>query len=182
MTKEEIIQMANQAKLPHDYVRGEPMWLDKLEEFAKLVAEKERDRIYAEELELPKPKLTGKFSITAGRFKCTGCTGTWINREDAKHHSCKDYAYRIAEDMLERRQEIINKWALREAIVDDGIERLKLTVRSELCLKREEIFTITQLIGCTKKRLLKTPNLGLKTINEIIEKLNEKGLKLRGQE
>ena len=91
-------------------------------------------------------------------------------------------AYGIAEYMIERRQEIINKWALREAIVDDGIERLKLTVRSELCLKREEIFTITQLIGCTKQRLLKTPNLGLKTINEIIENLNEKGLKLRGQE
>ena len=43
MTDEEIIKMANQAKLPHDYVRGKPMWLDKLEEFAKLVAEKERE-------------------------------------------------------------------------------------------------------------------------------------------
>jgi len=43
MTKEEIIEMANQAKLPHDYVRGEPMWLDKLEQFAKLIAQKERD-------------------------------------------------------------------------------------------------------------------------------------------
>ena len=43
MTKEEIIKMANQAKLPHDYVGGKPMWLDKLEQFAKLVAEKERE-------------------------------------------------------------------------------------------------------------------------------------------
>jgi len=40
MTKEEIIQMANQAKLPHDYVGNGLMWLDKLEQFAKLVAEK----------------------------------------------------------------------------------------------------------------------------------------------
>lgn len=40
MTKEEIIEMANQVKLPHDYVRGEPMWLDKLEQFAKLITEK----------------------------------------------------------------------------------------------------------------------------------------------
>ena len=40
MTKEEIIEMANQAKLPHDYVDGGLMWLDKLEQFAKLVAEK----------------------------------------------------------------------------------------------------------------------------------------------
>ena len=43
MTKEEIIEMANQVKLPHDYVGGEPMWLDKLEQFAKLIAEKERE-------------------------------------------------------------------------------------------------------------------------------------------
>jgi len=43
MTKEEIIQMANQANLPYDYVGGELMWLDKLENFAKLVAEKERE-------------------------------------------------------------------------------------------------------------------------------------------
>jgi hypothetical protein len=42
MTNEEIIEIANKVKLPHDYVNGEPMWLDKLEEFAKLVAEKER--------------------------------------------------------------------------------------------------------------------------------------------
>jgi len=40
MTNDEIIEMANQAKLPHDYVGGGLMWLDKLEIFAKLVAEK----------------------------------------------------------------------------------------------------------------------------------------------
>ena len=43
MTKEEIIEMANLAKLPHEYVGGELMWLDKLEQFAKLIAEKERE-------------------------------------------------------------------------------------------------------------------------------------------
>ena len=90
-------------------------------------------------------------------------------------------AYRVAEDMIERRQEILNKWVLREAIVDDGIENLELTVRSEHCLKAEEIYTVTQLLGCTEQRLLKTPNLGRKSIKEIIERLNERGLKLRGQ-
>ena len=58
-----------------------------IEHFASLVA----DHLYAKQLELPEPRLTGKFSFTAGLFKCTGCTGTWINRENAKHHSCKDY-------------------------------------------------------------------------------------------
>lgn len=58
-----------------------------IEHFAALVEE----RTYAKQLELPEPRLTGKFSITAGKFKCTGCTGTWTDREDAKHHLCKDY-------------------------------------------------------------------------------------------
>jgi DNA-directed RNA polymerase alpha subunit len=98
----------------------------------------------------------------------------------ASPQSARD-AYRVAEDMIERRQEIINKWVLREAVVEDGIEQLNLTVRSEHCLKAEEIYTITQLTGCTEQRLLKTPNLGRKSIKEIIERLNERGLKLRGQ-
>ena len=58
-----------------------------LRRFAALVEE----HIYAKQLELPEPRLTGKFSITMGKFKCTGCTGTWTDREDAKHHSCRDY-------------------------------------------------------------------------------------------
>jgi len=93
MTKEEIIELARQAgfeRLGHtaeDWV----CHLEDIEEFIKLVAEKERERIYAEQLQLPKPRLTGKFSITAGKFKCTGCTGTWTDRDNAKHHSCKDY-------------------------------------------------------------------------------------------
>lgn len=93
MNKEEIIEMARRAgfeRLGHtaeDWV----CHLEDIEEFTKLVAEKEREQIYAEQLQLPEPRLTGKFSITAGKFKCTGCTGTWTDRDDAKHHSCKDY-------------------------------------------------------------------------------------------
>ena len=86
MTQDEIIEMARLSGLV-----GKPTYTDGLVTFANLVAQRERDRIYAEALELPEPRLTGKFSITMGKFKCTGCTGTWTDREDAKHHSCKDY-------------------------------------------------------------------------------------------
>lgn len=59
-----------------------------IEHFAALVAE----HVCTKYLEQFTPRLTGTFSITvAGKFKCTGCTGTWANREDAKHHSCKEY-------------------------------------------------------------------------------------------
>ena len=87
MTKEEIIEMAKQAGFEEHQAKFDT----RFEPFAKLVAEKEREQIYAEQLQLPEPRLTGKFSITAGKFKCTGCTGTWTDRDDAKHHSCKDY-------------------------------------------------------------------------------------------
>ena len=90
MNKEDIIRMAQEAGIMSDVLQlGYNLKL--LERFAALVASAERERIYAEQLELPEPRLTGKFSITAGKFKCTGCTGTWTDREDAKHHLCKDY-------------------------------------------------------------------------------------------
>ena len=92
MTRQEIIDMARQAGFdPHDMSSDFTCNLDNIEAFAKLVAEKEREQIYLEQMQLPEPRLTGKFSITAGKFKCTGCTGTWTDREDAKHHLCKDY-------------------------------------------------------------------------------------------
>lgn len=88
MNREDIIAMAREAGLVNWEATA---YANELEHFAALVAFAERDRIYAEQLELPEPRLTGKFLITAGKFKCTGCTGTWTDREDAKHHSCKDY-------------------------------------------------------------------------------------------
>jgi hypothetical protein len=90
MTQDEVMQILTDMGLHEggmdNWVADNAWW-----KFANVVAQKERDKIYAEELELPEPRFTGKLSITAGKFKCTGCTGTWINREDAKHHSCKDY-------------------------------------------------------------------------------------------
>ena len=92
MTRQEIIDMARQAGFdPHDMSSDFTCNLDNIEAFAKLIAEKEREQIYLEQMQLPEPRLTGKFSITAGKFKCTGCTGTWTDRDDAKHHLCKDY-------------------------------------------------------------------------------------------
>jgi hypothetical protein len=43
MTKDEIMEMAKMAQLPHDFETGNPLWLDKLEIFARLVAGKERE-------------------------------------------------------------------------------------------------------------------------------------------
>jgi DNA-directed RNA polymerase alpha subunit len=90
-------------------------------------------------------------------------------------------AYNIAEDILERREAILDRWELSERVIHNGIDKLYLTIRSERCLKAEGIYTLTQLQDCTKERLLKTPNLGSKSVKEIIEQMEGLGLKLKGQ-
>jgi DNA-directed RNA polymerase subunit alpha len=58
------------------------------------------------------------------------------------------------------------------------VDELELTVRSANCLKAENIFYIGDLIQRTENELLKTPNLGSKSLNEIKEVLASRGLTL----
>src|SRR5512138_1768356 len=58
------------------------------------------------------------------------------------------------------------------------VDDLELTVRSANCLKAENIYYIGDLIQRTETELLKTPNLGRKSLNEIKEVLASKGLTL----
>lgn len=58
------------------------------------------------------------------------------------------------------------------------IDDLELTVRSANCLKAESIYYIGDLIQKTEVELLKTPNLGKKSLTEIKEVLAQRGLAL----
>jgi DNA-directed RNA polymerase subunit alpha len=58
------------------------------------------------------------------------------------------------------------------------VDDLELTVRSANCLKAENIFYIGDLIQRTEVELLKTPNLGRKSLTEIKDVLASKGLSL----
>jgi DNA-directed RNA polymerase subunit alpha len=58
------------------------------------------------------------------------------------------------------------------------VDDLELTVRSANCLKAENIYYIGDLIQRTETELLKTPNLGRKSLNEIKEVLASRGLSL----
>ena len=58
------------------------------------------------------------------------------------------------------------------------VDDLELTVRSANCLKAENIYYIGDLIQRTETELLKTPNLGRKSLNEIKEVLATRGLSL----
>ena len=58
------------------------------------------------------------------------------------------------------------------------VDDLELTVRSANCLKAESIYYIGDLIQRTEAELLKTPNLGRKSLNEIKDVLASRGLSL----
>ncbi|MGH8477232.1 MAG: DNA-directed RNA polymerase subunit alpha [Methylococcales bacterium] len=58
------------------------------------------------------------------------------------------------------------------------VDDLELTVRSANCLKAENIFYIGDLIQRTEVELLKTPNLGRKSLTEIKDVLASRGLSL----
>ena len=96
-------------------------------------------------------------------------------------HNVALRSYAMAEQMLDCRKAILDKWALKEAVSVDGIEFLELTVRTERCLKSAEIFTVAQLLKYSDFGLRRIPNLGRKSLTEIIEALEARGLKLRGQ-
>jgi DNA-directed RNA polymerase subunit alpha len=75
-----------------------------------------------------------------------------------------------------------SRWPARapqfDPILLRPVDELELTVRSANCLKAENIYYIGDLIQRTETELLKTPNLGRKSLNEIKEVLASRGLTL----
>lgn len=67
-------------------------------------------------------------------------------------------------------------------ILEMSIEEMDLSVRSYNCLKRAGIHTIEDLTKKTEDDMLKVRNLGKKSLDEVIFKLNSYGLKLKEQE
>ena len=62
------------------------------------------------------------------------------------------------------------------------IEELELSERPRNCLKRARVDTIGQLVQKTEDDLLAITNFGSKSLDEVIQKLDERGLSLRVKE
>ena len=58
------------------------------------------------------------------------------------------------------------------------VDNLELTVRSANCLKHLDINYLGDLVQFSENELLRTPNLGKKSLTEIKELLEARGLKL----
>ena len=72
------------------------------------------------------------------------------------------------------------EFSATEDIMSKRIEELDLSARSLNCLKRDKIETIADLLSRSEDELMKIKNFGLKSLQEVREKLREKfGLSLR---
>ena len=67
-------------------------------------------------------------------------------------------------------------------ILEMSIEDMDLSVRSYNCLKRANIHTVEDLTKKTEDDMLKVRNLGKKSLDEVILKLQSYGLSLKEQE
>ena len=63
-----------------------------------------------------------------------------------------------------------------------AIEDMDLSVRSYNCLKRANIHTVEDLTRKTEDEMLKVRNLGRKSLDEVIQKLESYGLSLSKKE
>ena len=70
----------------------------------------------------------------------------------------------------------------RDKGLEMTIEELDLSVRSFNCLKRANINTVEDLISKTEDEMMKVRNLGRKSLEEVINKLNMMGLSLAKEE
>ena len=69
-----------------------------------------------------------------------------------------------------------------QKVMEMSVEDLDLSVRSYNCLKRANIHTVADLTRRTEDDMLKVRNLGRKSLEEVVKKLEELGLSLKAQE
>ncbi len=70
----------------------------------------------------------------------------------------------------------------KEKVLDLTIDELDLSVRSFNCLKRAGINTVEDLINKTEEDMMKVRNLGRKSLEEVIAKLNSFGFGLKKED
>jgi DNA-directed RNA polymerase alpha subunit len=87
-------------------------------------------------------------------------------------------AYVLASEMLKRRQLVLEQILLGDK-PSMLLDEVPLSVRTSNCLREANIFNVGQLQQWTENELLKLPNLGRKSLKEIIDELGLLGLQLR---
>jgi DNA-directed RNA polymerase subunit alpha len=109
-------------------------------------------------------------------------TNGTVDPEDAVREAARILRNQLSVFVDLEAEEAIEAEANKEPEIDPillrPVDDLELTVRSANCLKAESIYYIGDLIQRTEVELLKTPNLGKKSLTEIKDVLASRGLSL----
>lgn len=94
-------------------------------------------------------------------------------------------AYRMAKEMVEHRDRILQEWANEEEqqfrYTNANLKELNLPIRYYHCLTSENIYMKEDLCNWTERELKRIPNLGAKGLIEVKAAMLAHGLKLKGQ-
>jgi DNA-directed RNA polymerase subunit alpha len=85
----------------------------------------------------------------------------------------------LSDDIYDTEIMVVKSDSGKEKVLEMTIEELDLSVRSFNCLKRAGINTVEDLINKTEEDMMKVRNLGRKSLDEVVAKLNSLGFELR---
>ena len=115
-------------------------------------------------------------------------TNKSINAKDAVSYGAK-ILVELLHLFIDLSEEVSNKTMVvektesqKDKVLDMTIEELDLSVRSFNCMKRAGINTVEDLINKTEEDMMKVRNLGRKSLEEVILKLEALGLALAKEE
>jgi DNA-directed RNA polymerase subunit alpha len=80
-------------------------------------------------------------------------------------------------DVMKDRDEVV-----KAQVLEMTIEELDMSVRAFNCLKRAGIHTVEDLINRSEEDMIKVRNLGKKSLEEVIQKLQSLGFELKKEE
>ena len=96
----------------------------------------------------------------------------------SKGLSLGQFAAAVAAEPVEA--EVGEPTADEQEFLNQSITELNLSVRARKCTTKLGISTIAELVRRTAEDLMECKNFGVTSLNEVREKLAERGLKLRG--
>lgn len=88
----------------------------------------------------------------------------------------------VGDIISSKTEEVVEPASQNGNVINMQIEDLELSVRAFNCLKRAGINTVKELTDKTSDEMMKVRNLGKKSLDEVLEKLKELGLRLRDSE
>lgn len=88
----------------------------------------------------------------------------------------------LSEDMVDTEILVEKSEKTKERMLEMSIEELDLSVRSFNCLKRAGINTVDDITNKSEDEMMKVRNLGRKSLEEVIHKINSLGLNLRADD